>query len=146
MKNLFKQTIKVFLSIFVASFALSSCYDDSALWQEMQELENKIEELKAQLDGQADAMAAILSDGSTIKSCVKQGDGTYIITLSNDLRFKVLGQGVNASALMSYVVEGGEKYWALYNAAGELAPVLDVRGNKIPVSTQVNVETRDGKY
>ena len=146
MKNLFRQTVKALLGIFVASLALSSCYDDSALWQEMQELENKIEELKAQLDGQADAMTAILSDGSTIKSCVKQSDGTYVVTLSNDIRFKVLGTGTNASALMSYVVEGGEKYWALYNAAGELSPVLDVRGNKIPVATQVNVEIKDGKY
>lgn len=124
---------------------LVSCYDDSALWQSMQELESKINELKAQLDGQAEAMTALLSDGSTIKTCVKQSDGSYMLTLSNDVKFKVLAPGTNASALMSYKVIEGEKYWAIYSPSGELTPLTDKNGY-IPISTNVEVDIKDGKY
>ena len=146
MKNLFRQTGKALLSMLVVPFMLLSCYDDSAIWQSMHELENSLNELKAQLEGQAEAMSALLTNGSTIKSCVKQNDGSYLITLSNDVKFKVLAPGTNASALMAYKVIDGEKYWAIYNSAGELKELTDASGNYIPVSTQVNVETRDGKY
>ena len=84
MKNLFRQTGKALLSMLVVPFMLLSCYDDSAIWQSMHELENSLNELKAQLEGQAEAMSALLTDGSTIKSCVKQNDGSYLITLSNE--------------------------------------------------------------
>ena len=146
MKNLFRQTGKALLSMLVVPIVLLSCYDDSAIWQSMHELENSLNELKAQLEGQAEAMSALLTNGSTIKSCVKQNDGSYLITLSNDVKFKVLAPGTNASALMAYKVIDGEKYWAIYNSAGELKELTDASGNYIPVSTQVNVETRDGKY
>lgn len=146
MKNLFRQTGKALLCMMIVPFMLLSCYDDSAIWQSMHELENSLNELKAQLEGQAEAMSALLTDGSTIKSCVKQNDGSYLITLSNDVKFKVLAPGTNVSALMAYKVIDGEKYWAMYNSEGELKELIDASGNYIPVSTQVNVETRDGKY
>lgn len=145
MKNVFRQTLRALLSAIVLPFMLVSCYDDSALWQSMQELESKINELKAQLDGQAEAMTALLSDGSTIKTCVKQSDGSYMLTLSNDVKFKVLAPGTNASALMSYKVIEGEKYWAIYSPSGELTPLTDKNGY-IPISTNVEVDIKDGKY
>ena len=145
MKNVFRQTLRALLSAMVLPFMLVSCYDDSALWQSMQELESKINELKAQLDGQAEAMTTLLSDGSTIKTCVKQSDGSYMLTLSNDVKFKVLAPGTNASALMSYKVIEGEKYWAIYSPSGELTPLTDKNGY-IPISTNVEVDIKDGKY
>ena len=145
MKNIFRQTAKALLSIMVVPFLLFSCYDDKAIWDSMHELENSLNELKAQLDQQAEAMSALLSDGSTIKSCVKQKDGSYLITLSNDVSFKVLASTTDASALIAYKVIEGEKYWAMYNSAGELIPISGNDGY-IPVSTQVDVEVKDGKY
>ena len=67
MKNIFRQAAKVLLSMMVLPFLLVSCYDDSAIWESMHQLENSLNELKAQLDSQAEAMTALLSDGSTIK-------------------------------------------------------------------------------
>ena len=146
MKNIFRLTVKALFSVMLASLVLSSCYDDSAIWESMAKLENSLNELKAQLDNQAEAVSALLSDGSTIKSCVKQSDGSYMITLSNETKFKVLSSSTNASALMSYVVIDGEKYWAVYSSAGELIPVTDIEGRNIPVSAQVNVDIKDDKY
>lgn len=146
MKNVFRQTVKALLSVMVVPFMLVSCYDDSALWKQMEALENSINELKAQLEGQAEAMTALLSDGSTIKSCVAQSDGSYLLTLSNEVKFKVLAPGTNASALMSYKVVDGEKYWAVYSPSGELTTLTDEDGNNIPVSTSVDVEVKDGVY
>lgn len=146
MKNVFRQTIKVLLSMMVVPFMVVSCYDDSALWQSMQELENKVNELKAQLEGQAEAMTALLSDGSTIRTCTKQSDGSYMIILSDGTKFKVLAPETTATTLMSYVVIDGEKYWAVYSPEGKLVPVTDRNGKNIPVSVQTNVEIKDGKY
>ena len=146
MKNIFRQAAKVLLSMMVLPFLLVSCYDDSAIWESMHQLENSLNELKAQLDSQAEAMTALLSDGSTIKSCVKQSDGSYLLTLSNDVKFKVLAPGINASALMSYTVIDGEKYWAIYSPTGEQVALTDQNGKNIPVSTTFNVEVKDGRY
>lgn len=146
MKNVFRQTVKALLSVMVVPFMLVSCYDDSALWKQMEALENSINELKAQLEGQAEAMTALLSNGSTIKSCVLQSDGSYLLTLSNDVKFKVLAPGTNASALMSYKVIDGEKYWAIYSPSGELTALTDKDGKNIPVSTSVDVDVKDGRY
>ena len=146
MKNVFRQAAKVLLSMMVLPFLFVSCYDDSAIWESVHELENSLKELKAQLDSQAEAMAALLSDGSTIKSCVKQSDGSYLLTLSNDVKFKVLAPSTNASALVSYKVIDGEKYWAIYTPAGDHVVLTDQNGKNIPVSTTFNVEVKDGKY
>ena len=146
MKTIMKGIAGALLAVMVCAPLLTSCYDDEALWESVGNLENSLNELKAQLDSQAEAMASLLSGGATIKSCVKQSDGSYLIILSDETKFKVLAPGANTSSLMSYVVVGGEKYWALYSSTGELVPVTDANGNNIPVSTQVNVETKDGKY
>lgn len=146
MKNCFRLAAKAFLCILAAAFVVSSCYDDSALWESMEELEGRVDKLEADLTSQAEAMAALLSSGSSVASCVKQNDGSYLVTLSDGTKFKVLAQGTDFSALMSYVVVDGVKCWAVYTPSGELAPLTDAAGKNIPVSVQVSVELKDGKY
>jgi hypothetical protein len=69
-----------------------------------------------------------------------------MLTLSNGVKFKVLAPGTNASALMSYKVIDGEKYWAVYSPSGELTALTDKDGKNIPVSTSVDVEVKEGRY
>lgn len=146
MKNLFRQTAKVLLCLMMTAPALSSCYDDSALWESMEEVVGRLDKLEADLSSQADGLASLLSEFTAVRSCVKQADGSYLITLTDDTKFKVLPQGTDFSALMSYVVIEGEKYWAVYDSAGKLEALKDVAGKHIPVSTHVDVELRDGRY
>ena len=136
MNKLFRKASKALICLLVAPLTVSSCFDDSEIWETLNEHEAQLNELQAQLNNQADAMAALLSDGSTIASCVKQNDGSYLVTLSNGTKFKVLAQETNVSALMSYIVIDGNKYWAIYTPSGELEALKDAQGKNIPVSVQ----------
>lgn len=146
MNKLFRQASKAIVCLLLAPLAVSSCYDDSEIWETLNDHEAQLNELRTELNNQADAMAALLSDGSTIKSCVKQSDGSYLVTLSNGTKFKAFPEQTNVSTLMSYVVINGDKYWALYTPAGELEPITDAQEKNIPVSVQVDVEVKNGKY
>lgn len=145
MNKLFRKASKALICL-LAPLAVSACFDDSEIWDTLNEHEAQLNELQAQLNNQADAMTALLSDGSTIKTCVKQGDGSYLVTLSNGTKFKVLPQSTNVANLMTYVVIGGEKYWAVNTPSGEIEALKDASGKNIPVSVQVDVEMKDGKY
>ena len=146
MNKLFRKASKAMVCLLLAPLAVSSCYDDSEIWETLNDHEAQLNELRTELNNQADAMAALLSDGSTIKNCVKQSDGSYLVTLSNGTKFKAFPEQTNVSTLMSYVVINGDKYWALYTPAGELEPITDAQGKNIPVSVQVDVEVKNGKY
>ena len=146
MKNLFRQIAKALLCLVVVSPALTSCYDDSELWGAVDELTDRVTKLEADLKAQADAMSSLLSDGSTIAKCEKQADGSYVVTLSDGAKFKVLPAGTDFSALMTYVEVGGSKYWAVYGPTGEVETLKDAEGKNIPVSVKVDVTVKDGKY
>lgn len=146
MKNLFRQIAKVLLCLVVVSPSLTSCYDDSELWGAVDELTDRVTKLEADLKAQADAMSSLLSDGSTIAKCEKQTDGSYVVTLSDGAKFKVLPAGTDFSALMTYVEAGGSKYWAVYGPTGEVETLKDAEGKNIPVSVKVDVTVKDGKY
>ncbi len=146
MKNLFRQIAKALFCLVVVSPALTSCYDDSELWGAVDELTDRVTKLEADLKAQADAMSSLLSDGSTIAKCEKQADGSYVVTLSDGAKFKVLPAGTDFSALMTYVEVGGSKYWAVYGPTGEVETLKDAEGKNIPVSVKVDVTVKDGKY
>lgn len=146
MKTFFRQIAKVFLCLVIVSPALTSCYDDSELWGAVDELTDRVTKLEADLKAQADAMSSLLSDGSTIAKCEKQADGSYVVTLSDGAKFKVLPAGTDFSALMTYVEVGGSKYWAVYGPTGEVETLKDAEGKNIPVSVKVDVTVKDGKY
>ena len=67
MNKLFTKATKAFICL-LAPLAVVSCFDDSEIWETLNEHEAQLNELQAQLNNQADAMAALLSDGSTIKT------------------------------------------------------------------------------
>ena len=134
------------LALAVSAPVLTSCFDDTEIWEAMGELTDRVEKLEADLEAQANAIAALLSDGSTVAKCDKQKDGSYLVTLSDGTKFKVMPEATNYSALMTYVVEGGNKYWAVYGPAGEAEVLKDASGQKIPVSTTVDVVVKDRIY
>ena len=145
MKNWMKTILKSALCLVVAAPMAVSCYDDSALWDKLTDVENRLYELEVELNSQVDAMTALLSDGSTISACVKNADGSYTITLSNGTKFNVLPNGTDFSKLVTYQEIDGKKYWATYDAAGQLV-VLSDGGKNIPVSSDISVKLVDGVY
>lgn len=146
----FKTTVKSLMTgLLCVAFSapmLTSCYDDSEVWDKLTSIEDRLNQLEVDLTEQAEAMSALLSDGSTITSCKKNNDGSYTVTLSNGTKFKVLPEGTAFSSLVTYTVVGGRNCWATYDANGNPVVLKDASGNAIPVSPDISVKIKDGVY
>lgn len=148
-------TMKTFLASFAKGLtclfmaaAFTSCYDDAALWAELEEINTKLEDLEASLNGQIEALNDLLAGGDiTISECEENEDGSYNVTLSNGTEFSVFPKNKTLSGLVTVMDINGVRYWAAYNADGRLAPIKDDDGDNIPVSAVLpTVEKRDGVY
>lgn len=146
MKNQMKNFLKSVLCLVLACPMVMSCYDDEALWDKVNDMENRLNELEAELTSQVEALNALLSDGSTISSCKKNADGSYTVTLSNGTKFNVLPEGTDFSSLVTYKVVNGKKCWATYGPDGKPVLITDASGEPVPVSSDISVELEDGIY
>ena len=148
----FKTTVKSLLSgllcVAMSAPMLTSCYDDSAIWGEIDEITGRLDELDERLSGQIQAFNDLVAGGDLlIKSLQKQSDGSYVVTLSNGTTFGVLPTGISVKGLLSYKEVEGVKYWAMYNTNGELELLVGSSGNYIPVESVVpTVKEKDGKF
>ena len=148
----FKTTLKSLLSgllcVAMSAPMLTSCYDDSAIWGEIDEITGRLDELDERLNDQIQAFNDLVAGGDLlIKSLQKQSDGSYVVTLSNGTTFGVLPTGVSVNGLISYKEVDGVKYWAMYNVNGVLELLVDSSKNYIPVESVVpTVKEKDGKF
>lgn len=146
MKNWMKTLLKSALCLMVAAPMAVSCYDDSALWDKLTDVENRLYNLETELNSQIQALRSIVDDMTTISSCVKNADGSFTVTLSNGVKFNVLPNGTDFSKLLTYKEVSGKKYWATYDPEGKPVLLTDASGNNIPMSTEVSVKIVDGVY
>lgn len=140
--------LKVLLSVSLIVPAVTSCYDDEELWNEIEKINDKLNSLEESLNGQIQTLNDLLAGGDiTISECVAQKDGSYSITLSNGTSFNVLPDGKTLNGLVSCKEVNGVKCWAAYNENGVLVPLTDASGDNIPVAAaKPVVEERDGVY
>lgn len=146
MKNWMKIFVRSLLCLSLAIPAFTSCYDDSALWDKVNDMETRLNELEVEMTSQVEAMQALLSNGATLTSCKKNSDGSYTVTLSDGTKFKVLPEGTDFSSLVSVMVVDGKKCWATYDPSGNAVALTDASGKAIPVSVEVSVKIKDGVY
>lgn len=129
---------------------LTSCYDDTSVWDKFDEIENRLEAIELSLNEQIQALSTIIDGKITVSSYEKNSDGSYKVTLSNGSKFTVLPDGTNYSALVSVITVNGVKCWATYDASGKLIALTDDAGQPVPVvndyRTQVEVVVEDGAY
>lgn len=138
--------VRSLLCLSLAIPAFTSCYDDSALWDKVNDMEARLNELEVEMTSQVEAMQALLSNGATLTSCKKNSDGSYTVTLSDGTKFKVLPEGTDFSSLVSVMVVEGKKCWATYDPSGNAVALTDASGKAIPVSVEVSVKIKDGVY
>ena len=110
--------VRSLLCLSLAIPAFTSCYDDSALWDKVTDMEARLNELEVEMTSQVEAMQALLSNGATLTSCKKNSDGSYTVTLSDGTKFKVLPEGTDFSSLVTVMVVDGKKCWATYDPSG----------------------------
>lgn len=145
MKKTLKLLVKSFVAMAFAASIMTSCNQFDEIWDKIDSIEAQLDSIKNDLNSQVSALSTLMSDGSTISSCNKNDDGSYVVTLSDGKSFTVLPDGTDASALVSITEVGGVMCWALVGPDGELTP-LEASGKIIPVSTAIDVEVKDGKY
>lgn len=129
---------------------LTSCYDDSSIWDKFDDIEHRLDSLENSLNQQFQALNSILDGQTTVTSCDKNADGSYDVTLSNGAKFTVLPDGTNYSALVSVTTVNGVKCWATYDSNGKLVALTNDAGEPVPVvneyKAKVEVVVEDGKY
>lgn len=140
--------LKCVLMVLFVSPSVTSCFDDSDIWDRIETIEERLDSLETGLNNQIKAFSDFLADeGITISECKLNADGSYSISLSNGTSFKMLPESADFSALVSYVEVDGVKYWAYYDTDGKLVPLVGADGSKVPVLTAAPVvEERDGVY
>ena len=151
MKN-FKSTVMTFakglLSVALVASMVTSCYDDSALWAKIEDINTKLNDLETSLNNQIQTLNDLLAGGDiTISECTKNADGTYNITLSNGTKFSVFPQDKTLKGIVSTININGVDYWGIYNDEGQLVPIKDAENKNITVASVIpTVEERDGVY
>lgn len=143
-KNAFS---KALLCLALSGFAVTSCFDDSSLWESIKDIEQKMEYLQNQLDAELKALKAIVNGQVTIKTCVANEDGTYMVTLSDGTSFTVYPKQEMLKSVVTYSTIGGVDYWAYYDEQGVKHTLLDEDNELIPVKgSDPEIITRDDKH
>ena len=151
MKTIINSILKAVIAAAFVMPMMTSCFDDSKLWDSINKIEHRLDSLENSLNKQFQALNSLIDSKTTVSSCEKNADGSYDVTLSNGMKFTVLPDGTDFSALVSITEVGGKKCWATYDASGSLVMLKDPSGNPVPVikdeyRTKVEVLVEDGKY
>ena len=123
---------------------VSSCYDDSGLWDKIDQIEDQVADLQIARQNIEEQLKTIksLTDGSiVIKSCEVGSKGEYLLTLSDGSSFTVWPK---QQSVVTIIENGGKQYWAFYNEKGNKEYIKDADGNRIPISDQPKVIEKNG--
>ena len=138
MRRLNKFFFKLATCLAVAAPMVTSCYDDSKLWDEIYMINATLSEMRNSLNGQIQALDELLKGGKiTISDCKRKSDGTYAITLSNGTQFNVLHSDKSMKGVISYIEVAGQKCWAAYDENGSLTLLQNSDKEYIPVQSAV---------
>lgn len=148
MRNYFakiKAIVTSMVVMAVVASSVSSCtYDDTKLWNEINSMKKEIAQLRSDLNDVLEAISGIVSGDLTIKDVQQMGDGSQVLTLSDDTKITIYPKGGGLANIITTVTIDDVRYWAMYDGLGTAQPIL-INGNMIPVAdlapmTQVNDE------
>ncbi len=118
-------------------FAASSCYDDLELRNEISDLNQGLEDLKARVEAletklnselgkiqrlfqEADAAIEAKIQVASVET---NADGKIVITLTDGDTFEVEPADRNTNPILTIVEDGGVQYWATVDAAGKATSI-----------------------
>lgn len=143
----------------------TSCYNDAALWDEIEgihgdvaTLEQKLAALEAKLNTDLQALQTLLEgqikklEGKvdalvTVKSVKENTDGSVTVTLSDNTEFTVHPKfEQDYTGLVTTTSIDGVLYWAVFDENGKAVAVTDEKGDLVPVvdvvpQVRINPET-----
>ena len=118
----------------MASSVVSCQYDDTALWNEVENIKQELADLRLQLETELNAIKDLVNGQVTVKEVKQQNDGSKIIILSDGSKITVYPKGAGVpSNIVTVVTVDGVMYWAMYDGLGNAAPIM-VGGKMVPVA------------
>lgn len=142
----------------LAAPVFTSCYDDSALIDRLDKVEQKLTDLetklntelaalKSLLEGQIAALQGEVDKLVTVTACTENTDGSFEITLSDGKSFVVYPEyEQDLTGLVTTTKIDGVVCWAVYED-GKPVVVTDADGKPVPVVSvvpQVRVDAETG--
>lgn len=140
-----KAAVRVVALVAVACPLAVSCYDDSGIWEQINDLAIRVLALEQKLNSELEALSDMLKNSVTITSCDQQSDGTYKIKLSTGVEFYAdPNPKTELKSVVTFMTLGGVNYWAYYKADGSRELILNADGERIPVEAETpQVVTKD---
>ena len=138
MKRFFKNAKAVVASVLmtaVVSSSLVSCqYDDTPLWNEINNMKQEIADLRQQLEDELNAIKDMVNGLVTITDVKAQQDGSKQIILSDGTKINVYPKADEVPAgLVTTKVVDGVLCWAQFDGLGNAQPIY-VNGKVVPVA------------
>lgn len=141
------------LLVTLACPLFTSCYDDSKIWNEIDKINDRIDDLQKQLNDELAALKTLLESQIaalqgkvdalvTVSKVESSNDGVTKITLSDGTDFTVYPAQNNNGLVTTIKMDDDVLYWAVY-ANGQPKLVTDTEGSPIPVvavTPQVRVD------
>lgn len=133
------KTKNFFILLLLVACVTACEYDDGALWdkvnaleQRIKKMEEQIKEMNSNLDGISTTVSAL--QNKVYVESVKNESGTWVITFSNGEIAKITnGKDGENAPVISIAEENGTYYWQQTTSQGA-SWLLDKAGEKIPVA------------
>ena len=142
----------------LAAPVFTSCYDDTAILDRLDKVEQRVEDLESKLntelaalktllEGQIAALQGEVDKLVTVSSCTENNDGSYEIVLSDGKSFVVYPEyEQDLTGLVTTTEIDGVVCWAVYEE-GKAVVVTDAAGAPVPVVSvvpEVRVDAETG--
>ncbi len=107
-------------------------YDDSELWNAIEDIYERLDALEDALDEQVKALRGMISGLVTVTEVTTESDGTRRVYLSDETVL-IIAPEYDAKGMVTIMTVEGVQVWAVINANGEVEAVRGEDGNMIPV-------------
>ena len=129
-----KSHVTVMVTAAAVALSSTSCYDDGAIWEEIDGIKQELADLRATIESELNAIKELVNGQVTVTDVKQQADGSKQITLSDGTKISVYPKADEVPAnLVTVYTEGGVLYWAMYDGLGNAQPIM-VNGKMVPVS------------
>ena len=145
MKRHFLTGLKAF-AVGVMTLLAVSCYDDSKLWGEVEQIKKDLTALQEKLNQEVNTLNSVigaLEAKVAVVKVEKNAAGNYVLTFSNNETLEISAADANANntGLVTTVTEGDVTYWAVVGADGKVTKLDAVVHPDTKLSFKVDPET-----
>ena len=121
----------------VASSSVSCGYDDTDLWNEINQIKKELAELRETLEVELFKLNELVNGLVTVKEVKQQQDGSKLVILSDGTKITIYPKGDEVPQnVITTTTINGVLYWAYFDGLGQ-AHAIVVDGKYVPVADLV---------